>query len=1550
MRDPNTGTRPAAAYPPLYDPAFEHDACGVGFVADLAGRPDHAILTRALTAVANLTHRGAVAADARTGDGAGVLTQIPRRLLAEEIGRLELPSAPEPDLAVGMVFLSADPARGEPYRAWLEEGIARAGLRLLGWRTVPVDPSSIGAQARRTQPRIEQVLVARPAGLGDDEYERQLLLARRHAERRAEVAGVADCYVASLSSRTIVYKGLLEASQLRAFYRDLTDPRYATALAIFHQRYSTNTFPNWFLAQPFRLLAHNGEINTLQGNRTWMQAREPDLAATCWGERIAELLPVVWPAGSDSASLDNALELLARSGRDVLHSLMMLVPEAWERVPDLAERRAFGAYHACLTEPWDGPAALAFSDGTLVAAALDRNGLRPARYTVTAGGLVVMASEVGVLDLEDEVVVERGRLGPGQILAVDTAGHRLLRDDEARAEVVAHRPYARWLASNLATGEPMAPWPPSDASPANALPDSPVHLQLAFGYTAEDVRMVIDAMGCEGKEPTYSMGDDTPLAVLSRKPRLLAHYFKQRFAQVTNPPIDPLRETLVMSLDAFLGRRGSLLEETPEHARLLHLERPLLTPAQLDAIWSRPEPWLRSATIATVFDAAAGPMGLAPALDEICAEAERAVRDGAAILILSDRTISADRAAVPSLLAVSAVHHHLIRSGLRLRADLVVETGGDWDVHQFALLIGYGASAFCPYLALSLAAGLAGNRGNEPPTAAEAVRRYVKAVDDGVLKICSKMGISTLAGYRGAQIFEAVGIGRAVVDRYFPGTPSRVGGVDLRPLATDVLWRHAQAFGDVRPSRLPDFGFYRFRKEGEDHGFSPTVVRLIHQATRSGQYEDYLRYRITVESREPAALRDLMAVRDRTPVPLDEVEPVESIRQRFVTAAMSLGALSPEAHRTLAIAMNRIGGRSNTGEGGEDPEWYRPEPNGDSAASKIKQVASARFGVTPEYLARAEELEIKIAQGSKPGEGGQLPAHKVTEFIARLRHTIPGVPLISPPPHHDIYSIEDLAQLIGDLKEANPRARIGVKLVSESGVGTIAAGVAKAYADYIHIGGHDGGTGASPLSSIKGAGCPWEIGLAETQQVLVLNGLRGRVRLRVDGGLKSGQDVVVAAMLGADEFGFGTAAIVALGCDMARQCHLNTCPAGIATQREDLRAKYAGTPERAIHFLNHVAQEVREILAAIGFRRLEEIVGRVDLLTQVALDPERHPKGATLDLSALLADPDPTGERPRRCVQPRNSRPPRSAESISEEILELAAPAVERGEPVRAALAIRNCHRTVGARLAGEIVRRHGPAGLPAGTIHLTFRGAAGQSFGAFLTRGITLELAGEANDYVGKGMGGGEIVVRAPGEDGARSVEQGVENSACAADRSGRSCRAAQRRADVLAGNTILYGATGGRLFLAGRCGERFAVRNSGAVAVVEGTGDHACEYMTGGTVVVLGETGRNFGAGMTAGVAYVFDERGALPSRLNQGTVRLARITDPADAAGLALLVREHLAKTGSPRAAALLDHWEAVLPLFWKVVPQPQIDIPAERPAAARAGESSAPSRAASGRAGA
>ena len=1524
----------ATTLPPrrgLYDPRFEHDACGIGFVARLSGEPSHDILEKALAAVGNMVHRGGVASDGKTGDGAGIMTQIPRAFFARELARLGL-DCPVEDLAVGMFFLPRDGARCTEAQRIVAQGLSDNGLGLLAWRPVPVNEEALGEIARSCCPRIEQTLIARPAHLSHEGFERALYLARKQIEAAALAADLHDDFsVPSLSCRTLVYKGMLISPLLPAFFLDLRDPLYQTALALYHQRYSTNTFPTWDRAQPFHMLAHNGEINTVQGNLTWMRAREAEWrAGRVWsaedvgaeaeagtpptGRRLAEAVarlgPVVDERSSDSSMLDNTLELLVRGGRDVRHAITMLVPEAWERVRDMDPAwRAFYQYHAGLMEPWDGPAALVFCDGEVAGLALDRNGLRPARFLLTDDGLVVCGSEVGAVQVDEGRVVRKGKVGPGQMIAVDLRTGRFEENAAIKGALAARQPYASWLAREVQVLSPAGVphynttgyEPESSASRAAK---SPLlgELQHVFGYTAEELAVVLRPMLRDGQEPVGSMGDDTPLAVFSTHQRPLYNYFKQRFAEVTNPPIDPLREELVMSLSMALGRRGNLLEEHPHHAHLLRLSSPVLTDEHLALIRQHPDRAFASATLKALFPADAGAAGLRAALKRLCQEAERAVAAERVLLIISDRGIDDEHAPIPALLALGAVHQHLIRAGLRTSVSLIIESGEPREVHHLACLIGMGAEAVNPYVALASVRALVAERDevtrgklsdSATITPDDAEHNYVHALEKGLLKIMSKMGIATADSYCGAQVFEALGLADEVIDECFTGVPSRLGGIGYDALARGVLRLHDETFTSRLPltaarTSLAHPGFYKFKKDGEYHAYSPAVVHALQKASGGGDYATYKAYSTLVHKRPPTELRDLLAFVEaqhggRAPLSIDEVEPVEQIVRRFSTAAMSLGSTSSEAHETLAVAMNRLGGLSNCGEGGEDPDRYGTERN-----SPIKQVASGRFGVTPAYLAAARELQIKMAQGSKPGEGGQLPGHKVTEEIARVRHTVPGVQLISPPPHHDIYSIEDLSQLIYDLKQVNPQAAVSVKLVAETGVGTIAAGVAKGGADVVQISGHSGGTGASPLSSIKNAGVNWELGLAEAQQTLVLNGLRGRVRVRADGGLKTGRDVVIAAMLGADEFSFGTAALVAEGCIMARTCQSNNCPVGIATQRPELRAKFNGTPEQVIHFFLHLAQEVREILAGLGAHTLDEVVGRVDLLRQV---PSGNSDADAVDLAALLERVDGQGQ-PIRNVEDWNGMV--RTNEINARMLRDAAPALDGGQTVELRYELVNHDRTVGATVSGAIGARYGEAGLPEGLVRIGFTGSAGQSFGAFLAPGVRMLLEGEANDYVGKGMGGGEIIVRPSAEARYATHE------------------------NTIIGNTVLYGATGGALFAAGQAGERFGVRNSGALAVVEGVGDHACEYMTGGVVLVLGATGRNFGAGMTGGLAYVLDEAGAFAERCNTDMVEQGRLDSQDEIDVRTLLVRHH-ELTGSPRAADLLARWDEICQRFVAVRPK-------------------------------
>ena len=1482
-------------------PYAVRDACGVGFIARQSGERTHEVVALALEAAARLAHRGASATDL-SADGAGVLTQIPRRLFILAASRQGLHLPADAALAVGMCFMPTDPDAHLLAKRIIEEVLTADCLPLLGWRDVPVRPEVLGKAARDAMPRIQQMIVGRPDGVADDSvWERQLYLARREMEHRAEALGLLPFYICSFSCRTVVYKGLFTGGQLAAFYPDLLDPAFESAIAVFHERYATNTLPRWELAQPFRLLGHNGEINTLWGNRNALAMRAGLLDSPQFGTAGSRLRDPIRPRGSDSASLDNALELLVRAGRSPVHAAMMLVPQAWEKYPDVEPAvKAFYEYHQCVIEPWDGPAALAYSDGVQVAVSLDRNGLRPCRYKIRADGMVVAGSEVGIVDFDPRDVVESGKLGPGGVLLVDTAGRRIVRNLAAKREVATRRPYARWIAQHMAT------LPTQDGVEPLVKPSEQLRpLQLAFGYGHEDLRLILEPMATTAGEVVWSMGDDTPLAVLShRKPPLYA-FVRQRFAQVTNPPIDSLRESMVMSLRMHLGQRGSPLVERSGYAHMLRIEHPVLLPEEMESL--RHFPGFKAVTLDATWPVHSRPEALEAALDGLCRRAEAATRKGARLLIISDRRAGAERVPLPALLALGAVRQHLVRVSLRAKVGIVVEAGDVVEQHHVAALVGYGAEAVHPWLALETVATLfteaghgRGDGDTERPLPADAQSHYRTALEKGLLKILAKMGISTLSSYCGAQLFEALGLGAEVIDRCFAGTVSPMGGIGFRELAEDVLDRHRSAYGaeSLTGASLPDAGRVRFRNDGESHAWSPQSVLALQQATGSARAsratssgnEAWRAFVARGESAPPTTVRDLLAVRAGTPIPIDEVERVESIRTRFISSAMSLGALSPEAHETLAIAMNRMGARSNSGEGGEDPAHYSPL-GADRSDSRIKQVASARFGVTTEYLVRADEIEIKIVQGAKPGEGGQLPAHKVTDLIARLRHATAGVQLISPPPHHDIYSIEDLAQLVLDLKSVNPRARIGVKLVASAGVGTVAAGVAKAFADYVLIAGHSGGTGASPLSSIKHAGAPWELGLAEAQHVLVANGLRHRIEVRVDGGFRTGRDVVIAALLGAESYGFGTGALVAMGCDMARQCHLNSCPTGIATQRPELRAKFRGNPDQVVAYFTHVAQQVRELLAGMGARTIDEIIGSAERLQRA--DRPEVPRSAMLDLSLLLTPAVREGE-PRRRSAARNVRP--GVVSLDEQLLVEAAATIRDGTPFHGNYTIRNHHLAVGARVAGAIAEAHGDVGLPPGALTARFTGSAGQSFGAFAIRGMRFDLEGEANDYVGKGLNGAELSVR-PFHD-ARYVGASHLN--------------------MIVGNTVLYGATDGLLCAAGQAGDRFAVRNSGACAVVEGVGNHACEYMTGGVVAVLGRAGRNFGAGMSNGVAYVLDEAGTLASRLNHEMVLLADLEVDDDAL-LQRLVRVHFKRTGSARARGILDGWGRVYSQWRKVKPR-------------------------------
>ena len=1469
----------------LYDPLYEHDACGLGFVARIDGRRTRETVEEGLEILRNLAHRGTTGSDPETGDGAGMLLQVPDAFLRRECTSLGIELPPVGGYGVGVLFeLPGEGGLG--CEGLLRRVAAEEGQRLLGFRDVPVEPNKIGRVARERMPRIWQFFVENRVG-EVAAFERKLYVIRRLLHRA--VRDSHRCYVPSLSAHTVVYKGLLKGGQLSEFYPDLRDPAVASALALVHSRFSTNTLGSWELAHPYRCLAHNGEINALRGNINWMRARESRLETPLFGEDIKKLSPIIQPGQSDSAIFDNVLELLYLAGRPLPHAVAMMMPEAWENDELMDEkRRAFYKYHSALMEPWDGPAAIAFTDGRLIGATLDRNGLRPARYSVTRDGRVIMASEDGALRVPPEDIVERWRLQPGRMLVVDTEKHELLHDEGVKEQLYTRRPYKRWVEE----GEIHLDELPEVASDPRPEPAPLFERQLAFGYTIEDLRLLLSPMAQSGKEPDGSMGTDTPLAVLSKRPQLLFSYFKQHFAQVTNPPIDPLREELVMSLKMSLGPEQNLFDETPEHCRRVLLERPILSAAGLEKIRQlRSEPFA-AATLSTLFPVVAGEEGLKEALDRLCEKAEWAVLGGSTVLVLSDRGVSLQYAPIPSLLATAAVHHHLVRRGIRTRSTLVVETAEAREVHHFALLVGYGASAINPYLAFETIEDLARNGMLGDTTPEEAAENYVKAIDKGLLKIISKMGISTLFSYCGAQIFEAVGLDRAVIDRHFTGTASRIRGIGLDGIGREVLERHRRAFSAIEDGaeELDVGGQYQLRVQGEYHLWNAKSIVPLQRAVKTGSFETYKEFsdHFNDQSARFATLRGLFDFH-RDPIPIEEVEPAKEIVKHFTTGAMSLGALSKEAHETLAIAMNRIGGKSNTGEGGEDPVRYTPDPNGDIRRSAIKQVASGRFGVTTEYLVNSDVLQIKMAQGSKPGEGGQLPGHKVSEEIAKVRYSTPGVGLISPPPHHDIYSIEDLAQLIHDLKNSNPQALVSVKLVSEVGVGTIAAGVAKAKADHITIAGHDGGTGASPLSSIKHAGLPWELGLAETQQVLVENNLRGRVYLEADGQMRTGRDVVVAALLGAEEFAFSTSPLVATGCIMMRVCHLNTCPVGIATQDPVLRKKFTGTPEHVINYFFFVAEEIRQYMASLGFRKFEEMVGRSDKLkTKEAIE---HWKARGVDLSGIFYVPEKAKEVPIRRVEDQDHH---LDQALDNQLIERCRPALEDGEPVCFEVPIVNTRRTVGGMLSGEVARRYGNEGLPEDTVRIDFKGVAGQSFGAWLTRGLTFCLEGTTNDYVGKGLSGGRLVVY-PSPDAAYEPEK-----------------------SIVIGNVALYGATAGEAYFRGFAGERFAVRNSGAQTVVEGVGDHGCEYMTGGVVVVLGPTGRNFAAGMSGGVAFVLDEEDRLCKLYNPGMVGLEVVESEDDIALLRGLIERHLELTKSTTARRVLENWEALLPRFVKVMP--------------------------------
>ncbi|MFN0078397.1 MAG: glutamate synthase large subunit [Prosthecobacter sp.] len=1477
----------------LYDPQNEHDACGVGFVCHMKGKKSHQIVSDALTILENLDHRGACVEE-NTGDGAGILIQAPHKFLVKvaKAAGFELPE--QGQYGVANVFTSRGGDSWQKTKAEFERVAAAEGMPVIGWRELPVDNSTLGKSAKASEPLVRQVFVKRHAKALDDlSFERKLYVLRKVAHNAIRVAKVDPVwYAPSFSGRTLVYKGMLTPHQVGAYFLDLQDPDIESALALVHSRFSTNTFPNWERSHPYRYIAHNGEINTLRGNINWMNARQSLFASDLFGADIHKIKPVINADGSDSTIFDNSLELLVLSGRSLPHAMMMMIPEPWSGHESMSEaKKAFYEYHSCLMEPWDGPASVAFTDGTMIGATLDRNGLRPSRYYVTKDDLVIMGSEAGVLPVAPENVALKGRLQPGKMFIVNMEEGRIVPDDEIKEKIACEKPYREWLDKHLVKL--------ADVKDAVDVPladhKTVLQRQQAFGYTFEDLRMLMVPMARDGVEAIGSMGTDTPIAVLSNKSKLIYDYFHQLFAQVTNPPIDCIREEIITSSVTTIGAEGNLLDPKPASCHLIELKTPILSNEEIAKLKTIAHGQFSSATLEIVFDPKAGTTGLEKAMDELCAKADKLVAEGKNILILSDRSVGKDKAPIPALLAVGGLHHHLIRKGTRTQCDIVLESGEPREVHHFCTLIGYGCGAINPYLAFEtlddmIRQGMLVNIDHK-----KAVYNFIKAATKGVIKVASKIGISTMQSYRGAQIFEAVGINQAVVDKYFTSTSTRIEGADINVIAQESIQRHNHAYPD-REANAPTLdvgGEYQWRKEGEAHLFNPLTIHTLQKAVRTGSFDTFKQYSKLVDEqlKERYTLRGLLDFKSVTPVPIEEVESVETIMKRFKTGAMSYGSISSEAHEALAIAMNRVGGKSNTGEGGEDPARYTwTNEKGDSKNSAIKQVASGRFGVTSLYLSQAKEIQIKMAQGAKPGEGGQLPGAKVYPWIAKVRHSTPGVGLISPPPHHDIYSIEDLAQLIHDLKNANREARVSVKLVSEVGVGTIAAGVAKAHSDVVLISGFDGGTGASPQTSVKHAGIPWELGLAETHQTLVLNDLRKRIVVEADGQMKTGRDVVIAALLGAEEFGFATAPLVTLGCIMMRVCHLNTCPVGVATQDPQLRAKFNGDPQYTVNFMTFIAQEVRELMAQLGFRTLEEMVGRTDMLeARKAVD---HWKAKGLDFSKLLFQPKVGAEIGRFCSEAQDHGIDKSLDITT--LLPLCKNAIEKGEKVKADVNIRNINRTVGTILGNEITKRHWH-GLPDDTVHLHFHGSAGQSFGAFVPKGVTLELEGDGNDYIGKGLSGGRIIVYPP----AGSTFVAEDN--------------------IIAGNTALYGATSGELFLRGMAGERFAVRNSGVDTVVEGVGDHGCEYMTGGRVVVLGVTGRNFAAGMSGGVAYVLDEKGDFATRCNAGMVDLQKLEDKEEIDSLYELVKKHADLTKSQKAFKVIALWEQTVPQFVKVMPR-------------------------------
>ncbi|CAD5923828.1 glutamate synthase large subunit [Planktothrix rubescens] len=1480
----------------LYDPQFEHDACGVGFIVQMKGKQSHDIVEQGLTILLNLDHRGACGAETNTGDGAGILMQLPHKFL-KKVAAAENITLPAPgQYGVGMMYASPDTNARESGRRIFEKIAADEGQQVLGWRDVPTDNSSLGNTAKMSEPFMQQVFIQRGSGLVDDlAFERKLYVIRKRAHTEIRVTQV-DTYLysSSLSCRTMVYKGMLMPVQVGDYYPELHDPDMESALALVHSRFSTNTFPSWERSHPYRYIAHNGEINTLRGNINWMTARQSMFESELFGEDLKKIKPVININGSDSTIFDNALELLVLAGRSLPHAVMMMIPEPWTAHESMSdEKKAFYEYHSCLMEPWDGPASIAFTDGTMMGAVLDRNGLRPSRYYVTKDDLVIMASEAGVLPIEPERVAYKGRLQPGRMFLVDMEQGRIIADEEIKTKIATEQPYREWINQNMVElANLKEPVETSDGASTDGL----VQLQTAFGYTFEDLRLLLTPMARDGVEAVGSMGTDTPLAVLSDRPKLLYDYFQQLFAQVTNPPIDSIREEIITSAETTIGSERNLLKPEPESCHLIELKSPILSNAELAKLKFVNEDGFQAVTLPILFNPKDGVKGLEAVMEGIFAQADEAIAAGVNLLVLSDRGVDSNNAPIPALLAVSGLHHHLIRQGTRTRVGIILESGEPREVHHYALLVGYGCGAINPYMAFESIHDMIEQGLLVGVDYKTACKNYVKAATKGVVKVASKIGISTLQSYRGAQIFEAIGLNQSVIDRYFSWTATRIEGADLDIIAQEAIIRHTHAFpnqpGD-KTHTLDVGGEYQWRKEGEAHLLSPEAIHSLQKAVRLGDYELFKKYAqlVNEQNQKYFTLRGLLEFKDRQPILLEEVEPIEAIMKRFKTGAMSYGSISKEAHETLAIAMNRIGGKSNTGEGGEDPERYTwTNEQGDSKNSAIKQVASGRFGVTSLYLSQAKEIQIKMAQGAKPGEGGQLPGRKVYPPIAKVRHSTPGVGLISPPPHHDIYSIEDLAELIHDLKNANRAARVSVKLVSEVGVGTIAAGVAKAHADVVLISGFDGGTGASPQTSIKHAGLPWELGLAETHQTLVLNNLRSRIAVETDGQMKTGRDVVVAALLGAEEFGFSTAPLVTLGCIMMRVCHLNTCPVGIATQNPQLRESFSGDPEYTVNFMKFIAQEVREIMAQLGFRTLTEMVGRTDILEgKKAVD---HWKAKGIDLSKILYQPEVGEDIGRYCQIPQDHGLDKSMDITV--LLDLCKPAIENGEKVEATLPIKNINRAVGTILGNEITKNHWH-GLPEDTVHLHFQGSAGQSFGAFVPKGVTLELEGDANDYVGKGLSGGKIIIYPP------AVSTFIPED------------------NIIIGNVALYGATLGEVYIRGLAGERFGVRNSGVNAVVEGVGDHGCEYMTGGKVVVLGATGRNFAAGMSGGIAYIFDETGDFATRCNTSMADLEKLEDPEEINQVYQLIAKHAEYTKSQKALKILANWTEMIPTFVKVIPR-------------------------------